>query len=151
MTQQQAGMSTTADLETLQQHMRQDIADTFQRVREEMHTSMADLIQPAAFLQVPCRGSQQVLQKQPSRTGSATWYRRVGTAAMTKVSSGTSWQSCTSGCMPGQTWVSEFLVRVQSVDKVERSTLAADCTDVDFRTFETALHQILHRTATNNH
>ena len=37
-----------------------------------------------------------------------------------------------------------ILVRLDGVDKVERSTLAVDCTEADFRTFETALHQILH-------
>ena len=37
-------------------------------------------------------------------------------------------------------------VRVESVDKVERSTLAVDCTEADFRTLETALYQVLHRT-----
>ena len=36
-----------------------------------------------------------------------------------------------------------ILVRVQVVDKVERTTLAVDCTEADFRTFETALNQIL--------
>ena len=41
-------------------------------------------------------------------------------------------------------------VRVEGVDKVERSTLAVDCTAAaDFRTFGTALHQILRRTTTN--
>ena len=42
-----------------------------------------------------------------------------------------------------------ILVRVEGVDKVERSTLAVDFTEADFRTFETALYQILHRTTTN--
>ena len=42
-----------------------------------------------------------------------------------------------------------ILVRVDGVDKVERSTLAAVCTEADFRTFETALCQILDRTTTN--
>ena len=41
------------------------------------------------------------------------------------------------------------LVRVEGVDKVERSALAVDCTEADYRTFETALYQILHRTTTN--
>ena len=36
-----------------------------------------------------------------------------------------------------------ILVRVEGVDKVERSTLAVDCTEADFRTFETALFQIV--------
>ena len=42
-----------------------------------------------------------------------------------------------------------ILVRVESVDKVEGSTLAVVCTEADFRTFETALYQILQRTTTN--
>ena len=42
-----------------------------------------------------------------------------------------------------------ILVSVEGVDKVDRSTLAVDCTEADFRTFETALYQILHRTTTN--
>ena len=42
-----------------------------------------------------------------------------------------------------------ILVRVESVDKVERSTLAVNCTEADIRTFETALFQIMHRTTTN--
>ena len=37
----------------------------------------------------------------------------------------------------------------ESVDEVERSTLSVDCTEADFRTFETAVSDILHRTTTN--
>ena len=69
---QQTGMATTADLVTLQQQIRQEMADSLQRVREEMHTqSMAGWMQSAAS-PVPFRGFRQVQQKQPSRTGSAT-------------------------------------------------------------------------------
>ena len=42
-----------------------------------------------------------------------------------------------------------ILARVESVDKVDRATLAVDCTEADFRTFETALYQVLHRTTAN--
>ena len=42
-----------------------------------------------------------------------------------------------------------ILVRVESVDKVDRSTMAVDCTEADFRTFETALYQVSQRTTTN--
>ena len=43
----------------------------------------------------------------------------------------------------------QILVRVESIDKVERSTLAVDCAEAVFRTFETALYQISRRTTTN--
>ena len=42
-----------------------------------------------------------------------------------------------------------ILVRVESVEKVARSTLAVDCPEADFRTLDTALYPILHRTTTN--
>ena len=42
-----------------------------------------------------------------------------------------------------------ILVRVESVDKVDRSTLAVDRAEAGFRTFDIALYQILHRTTTN--
>ena len=40
-------------------------------------------------------------------------------------------------------------MRVESVGKVERSTLAVECTEADFGTLETALYQVLHKTTTN--
>ena len=42
-----------------------------------------------------------------------------------------------------------ILSRVERVDKVDRATLAVNCTEADFRTFETALYQVLHRTTAN--
>ena len=42
-----------------------------------------------------------------------------------------------------------LLVRVESVDKVDRGTRTADCTEESFRTFETALYQVLHKTTAN--
>ena len=35
-----------------------------------------------------------------------------------------------------------ILVRVETVDKVDRSTLAVDCTEADFKTFENALFRV---------
>ena len=40
LTEHQAGMATAADLITLQQQIRQEIADSLQRVREDMHTAI---------------------------------------------------------------------------------------------------------------
>ena len=42
-----------------------------------------------------------------------------------------------------------ILARVESVEKVDRATLAVDCTQAEFRTFETALYQVLHRRPAN--
>ena len=67
---------------------------------------------------------------------------------MAKASSGTSWKSCTCGCQAWSDQGERILVRVESVDKVDRSTLAVACNEADFATFETALYQVLHRTST---
>ena len=42
-----------------------------------------------------------------------------------------------------------ILTRVESVEEIDRATLAVDCTQEEFRTFETALYQVLHRTTAN--
>ena len=42
-----------------------------------------------------------------------------------------------------------ILARVERVDKIDRATLAVDCTEAEFRTFETALYQVLHKTTAN--
>ena len=34
-----------------------------------------------------------------------------------------------------------ILARVESVDKVDRAALAVDCTEADFRTYETGLYR----------
>ena len=56
---------------------------------------------------------------------------------------------CICGRKHGQTKKKRIVVRVDGVDKVEGSILAVDCTETNFRTFETALYQISHRTKTN--
>ena len=41
------------------------------------------------------------------------------------------------------------LTRVESAEKIDRDTLAVDCTQAEFRALETALYQVLHRTTAN--
>ena len=68
ITQQQAGMATAGDLMTLQQQIRQEIADSLQRIREEMHTdnlrqtawNQQHLQCDAEALSMSCRNSQTV-------------------------------------------------------------------------------------------
>ena len=129
-------MATTADLMTLQQQIRQERWQTpcSESVRRCTRQSVADWMQSTAF-PVPCRGSQQVQQKQPSRTESMK---------------PKSWDGSHEKGM--QAWSDQgerILVRVESVDKVDRSTLAVDCVEADFITLETTLCQVLHRTTTN--
>ena len=43
----------------------------------------------------------------------------------------------------------KMLVRVESVDKFDNSVIAFDCPDEEFRSIESALYQVLHRTTSN--
>ena len=43
-------MATTADLTTLRQQIRQEMADSLQRVREEMHTAINDRLDATSFI-----------------------------------------------------------------------------------------------------
>ena len=52
---------------------------------------------------------------------------------MTKASSGTSWQEVHFWMQAWSDQGERLLVRVEGVDKVERSTLAVDCTEADPR------------------
>ena len=42
----------------------------------------------------------------------------------------------------------KMLVRVEGAERIDRNTLAVDCTE-EFRAIETSLYQVLHRTTTN--
>ena len=123
-------MATTADLMTLKQLITQEVADSLQRVREGMCTAINCRLDAISSVS----RAMQRLSAGPADSAKPYKISRAGTAAMTKASSRTLWQSCTSGCKGER-----ILVRVESVDKVERSTLAVDCTEADFRTLETAL------------
>ena len=134
---------------TLQQQIRQEIAESLQRVREEKRTqkSMADWMQSAASI------AMQRLPAGPPET--AKPYRISD--LIPKSWDGSHDKGKFRNFMAElhlwiQAWPDQgerILVRVERVDKVDRSTLAVDCTEADFRTLETSLYQILHRTTTN--
>ena len=78
----------------------------------------------------------------PNHIESVTQFPEAGKATMRRENSEASCQTYTCGCKHGQT-------RVESVEKIDRATLAVDCTQAEFRTFETSLYQVLHRTTAN--
>ena len=142
-------MATTADLMTLQQQIRQEMADSLQRVREEMHTatngSLNAITSIASAMQRLSAGPAEVAK--PYRVSDLIPQSWDGSH-----DKGQFRNFMAQLHLWMQAWSDQgdrILVSVESVDKVERSTLAVDCTEPDFRTLETALHHILHRTTTN--
>ena len=50
-------------------------------------------------------------------------------------------QSCTCGCKHG--------VIAEGSDRLDNNAIAFDCSDDEFRSIETSLYQVLHRTTSN--
>ena len=138
VTLHQAGVATAADSATLQQQIRQEMTDSLQRVREEMHPAISGRLDAISSIS----SAMHTLSAGPAETAKPYRIRDL----IPKSWDGSHergqfrnfmaelhvWMKAWSD--PGE----RILVRVESVDKVERSTLAVDCTEADFRTFEAA-------------
>ena len=132
---QQAGMAT-ADLMTLQQQIRQEIVDSLQRVREGMHTAINGRLDAISSIS----GAMQGLSAGPAETANPC---RVSDL-IPKSWDGSHDKGQFRNFMAElylwmQVWSDQgdpTFVRAESVDIVDRSTLAVDCTEADFRTFE---------------
>ena len=139
-------MATTADFMTLQQQIRQEIAESLQRLREEMHTAINGRMYAISSI------SSAIQRLSAGPAEKAKPYRISDLVQQSW--EGTHDKGQFRNCMAElhlwmQAWSDQgerILVRVESVDKVDRSTLAVDCTGADFRTIETALYQVLHTT-----
>ena len=126
----------------------QEIADSLQRVREEMHTANNARLDSISSIS----SAMQKLSAGPAETAKL---HRISDL-IPKSWDGSHEKGQFRNFMAEmplwmQAWPDQahrILVRVESVDKVERSTLAADCTEADFRTLEAALYQVSHRTTT---
>ena len=142
-------VATAADLMMLLQQIRQEIADSLQRVREETHTAINGRLDAISSISSAMQGisAGPAESAKPYRINDMipkSWNGSHDKGQFRKFMAELHlWM---------QTWSDHgerTLARVESVDKVERPTLAVDCTKGELRTFETALYQILHRTTTN--
>ena len=141
-------MVTPADLVTLQQQLRQEVADVIQQLRSEMNEKVngrMDMLNSinAAFQNV----SMKANDSKPYRISDLIPRNWEGNNEKGEFRSFKSdlhlWM---------QAWSDHgerILTRVESVEKVDRATLAVDCTQAEFRTFETARYQVLHKTTAN--
>ena len=135
-------MVTTAGFAVFQQQLRQEMTDVMQQLRTEMNETvngrmdMLNSINPA--LQ---NASTKTTDFKPCRISDLIPRNWDGSNEQGEFRSFTSdWHLWMQACSDqGE----RNLARVESVDKVDRATLAVDCTEADFRTFETALYQVL--------
>ena len=145
---QQADMVTTADFAVFQQQLRQEMTDVIQQLRTEMNETVNGRMDMLNSINTARQNvSMKTTHFKPYLITYLIPRNWEGSNEEGEFRSFTSdlhvWM---------QAWSDQgerILARVESVDKVDRATLAVDCTEAEFRTFETALYQVLHRTTAN--
>ena len=138
-------MVTTADFAVFQQQLRQEMTDVIQQLRTEMNETVNGRMDMLNSINTALQNvSTKTTDSKPYRVSDLIPRNWEGSNEKGKFRSFMSdlhlWM---------QAWSDQgerILARVESVDKVDRATLAVDYTEADFRTFETALYQVLHRT-----
>ena len=141
-------MVTTADIAVFQQQLRQEVADVIQQLRTEMNekiSSRMDMLNSIRTAMQSMAGRPNDLR--PYKISDLIPRNWEGNNEKGELRSFMSdlhlWM---------QAWSDHgerVLTRVESTEKIDRDTLAVDCTQEEFRALETALYQILHRTTAN--
>ena len=142
-------MATTADLMTLQQQTRQEIADSLQRVREEMRMAINGRLDAISSIS----SAMQRLSAGPAGTAKPF---RISDLILKSLDGSHDKGQLRNFMAELHLWMQAWsdqgeriLVRAEGVDTVERSTLAVGCAEADFRTLKTALYQVTRKTTTN--
>ena len=141
-------MVTTADFAVFQQQLRQEMADVKQQLRAEMSEKINGRMDMLNSINTELQNmSTKAADSKPYRISDLIPRNWEGSSEKGEFRSFMSdlhlWM---------QAWSDQgerILARVERVDKIDRATLAVDCTGAEFRTFETALYQVLHRTTAN--
>ena len=134
---QQADMVTVADLAVLQQQLRQEVADVMQQLRTEMNETINGRMDMLNSISTAIQNvSTKTSDSKPYRISDLIPRNWEGNNEKGEFRSFMSdlhlWL---------QAWSDQgerILTRVESVEKIDRATLAVDCTQAEFRTFETA-------------
>ena len=140
-------MVSTADFAVFQQQLRQEMTDVMQQLRTEMNETVNGRMDMLNSINTALQNvSTKTTDFKPYRISDLI--QEIGKAATKKENSEVSCQTCTYGCKHGQTRVSESWRELRALTRLI-AQLAVDCTKADFRTFVTALYQVLRRTTAN--
>ena len=140
-------MVTVADFAVFQQQLRQEVADVIQQLRTEMNETINGRMDMLNSISTAIQNvSMKKNDSKPYRISDLIPRNWEGNNEKGEFRSFMSdlhlWM---------QAWSDQgerILTTVESAEKIDRATLAV-CTQVEFRTFETALYQVLHMTTAN--
>ena len=141
-------MVTPADLVTLQQQLRQEVADVIQQLRAELKDAINGRMEMrnnmSAALQ---RVTAKPAESKPYRISDLFPRSWEGGSEKGEFRSFMSdlhlWMKAWSD--QGQ----QMLAMVETSDRFDNNVIAFDCSDEEFRSIESALYQVLHKTTSN--
>ena len=141
-------MVTTADMAVFQQQLREEVADVIQQFRTEMNERINGRMDMLNSISTAIQSmSTRPNVFKPYKISDLiprTWEGNNGKGEFRSFMSDLHlWM---------QAWSDHgerVLTRVESAEKIDRETLAVDCTQEEFRALETAFFQVLQRTTAN--
>ena len=141
-------MVTPADLVTLQQQLRQEVADVIQQLRAEVNEAISGRMDMMNSISA-------ALQRMTAKPAESKPYR-ISDLIPRNWEGGNEKGEFRSFMSDLHLWMQawsdqgeQVLARVESIDKFDNNLIAFDCPDEEFRSIEASLFQVLHRTTSN--
>ena len=138
-------MVTPADLVTLQQQLRQEIADVIQQLRAEVNEAISGRMDMMNSISA-------ALQRMTAKPAESKPYR-ISDLIPRNWEGGNEKGEFRSFMSDLHLWMQawsdqgeQMLAMVESIDRFDNNVMAFDCSDEEFRSIESALYQVLHRT-----
>ena len=141
-------MVTPADLVTLQQQFRQEVADVIQQLRAEVNEVISGRMDMMNSISA-------ALQRVTAKSAESEPYR-ISDLIPRNWEGGNEKGEFRSFMSDLHLWMQawsdqgeQMLAMVESIDRFDNNVIAFDCSDEEFRSTESALYQVLHRTTFN--
>ena len=141
-------MVTPADLVTLQQQLRQEVADVIQQLRAEVNEAISGRMDMMNSISA-------ALQRMTAKPAESKPYR-ISDLIPRNWEGGNEKGEFRSFMSDLHLWMQawsdqgeQMLAMVESIDRFDNNVIAFDCSDEEFRSIESALYQVLHRTTSN--
>ena len=146
-----ADMVTPADLVTLQQQLRQEVADVIQQLTAEVNDSISAICGRMDMM----NSISAALQPMTAKPAESKSYR-ISDLIPRNWEGGNEKGELRSFMSDLHVWMQawsdqgeQILAMVESIDRFDNNVIAFDCSDEEFRSIESALYQVLHRTTSN--
>ena len=141
-------MVTPADFVTFQQQLRQEVADVIQQLRAEVNEAISGRMDMMNSISA-------ALQRVTAKSAESKPYR-ISDLIPRNWEGGNERGEFRRFMSDLHLWMQawsdqeeQMLAMVESIDRFDNNVIAFDCSAEEFRSIESALYQVLHRTTSN--